>query len=150
MSLRICFSQRFCRLCEELRIPELFLKKEMEKCFKRIKKKPKAKRLFFDTHGNLSCSNYVWLQNGGLIRIQTYSIDDKQLGLKQKNFLRDVWHELRHFQQDKIYGMDMDEYTMKDMAEANSQYFNSRIEKDARRYERRALFAYKRLRKFCG
>jgi hypothetical protein len=72
------------------------------------------------------------------------------LGLKQKNFLRDVWHELRHFQQDKIYGMNMDEYTMKDMNEANNQYFNSQIEKDARRYEKKALFAYKRLKKFCG
>ena len=147
MQLRLCFSHRFCRLCNELKIPELFLKKQLEKSLKNIKKRIKAKRLFFDTHGNLLCSSYVCMQNDGLIRIQTYSIDDKCLSKKQKNFLLDVWHELRHFQQDKIYGMNMDEYSMKDMSEANSKYFNSQIEKDARKYEKKSLKIYKSLKK---
>ena len=149
MALSLCFTQRFVRLLDELEIDPFFLKKELEKSLSVIKKRFKCNRVFFDTHGNLKCSCYVCWPMSGLIKIITYSVDDCCLSRKRKNFLKDLWHELRHFQQDKIYKMDMDEYSLKDMNEINTKYYNSKIEKDARKYEKRFINVYKRLRKFC-
>jgi hypothetical protein len=146
MSLKLCFTRRFNRLLSELNIDADFLKKEILNSFKGIKKKICAKRLFFDTHANLKNSCYVYC----LIRIQTYSIDKACLSIKRRNFLRDVWHELRHFQQDRIYQMDMNEYSLKAMNEGTKEYYNSKIEIDARKYEKRYVKIYKRLRKLYG
>lgn len=150
MHLNLCFSSRFVRLLNELKINPIFLKHELGRCFSRIKKRLSAKRIFFDTHGNLGCSCYVSLPCSGMLKIVTYSVDDSCLSRKRKNFLRDVWHELRHFQQDKIYKMNMNEYSLKDMNEINRSYYNSKIEKDARKYEKRFFKVYNRLKKFYG
>lgn len=147
MYLSLCFSSRFDRLCKELRIPASFLKKEIENCFKHIRRKIKAKRIYFDTHGNLQTSLYERAAN--LISIVTYSVEDMPFYLKRKHFLRDVFHELRHFQQDQIYNWDMEEYTLKDLNEGTSAYYNSQIEKDARKFEKRSIKSYQRLQKSC-
>lgn len=148
MHLSLCFTRRFDRLCNELKIPQDFLKKEIINCFKNIKKPLNAKRVYFDTHGNLK--NSVYQSICKLICVVTYSVHDMPFCNRRKYFLRDLFHELRHFQQDKIYGMDMDEYSMKDMNEGTGKYYNSRIEKDARKFEKRSLKIYKRLRKLYG
>ena len=44
----------------------------------------------------------------------------------------------------------MDEYSMKDMTEGTGAYYNSKIEKDARKFEKRSIAVYKRLRKRYG
>jgi nicotinic acid phosphoribosyltransferase len=146
MSLKLCFTRRFNRLLRELKIDDGFLRKEKLNLFKGIKKKIRSKRLFFDTHGNLKNSCYVHC----LIRIQTYSIDNCHFNKKRRNFLRDLLHELRHFQQHIIYQMDMNEYSLKDMNEITKEYYNSKIEIDARKYEKRYVKIYKRLRKLYG
>ncbi|NBW57692.1 hypothetical protein EBR43_07905 [bacterium] len=148
MSFSLCFTRRFQRLCNELKIPEDFLKNEIINTFKNIKKPLKAKRLYLDTHGNLKNSVYQSVCN--LVCVVTYSIQDMPFCNRRKYFLRDVFHEIRHFQQDKIYGMDMDEYSMKDMTEGTKNYYNSKIELDARKFEKRSIAVYKRLRKRHG
>ena len=146
MSLKLCFTRRFNRLLNELKIDPHFLKKEILNLFKSIKKKLHSKRLFFDTHANLESSCYVHC----LIRIRKYSIDNCHFNKKRHNFLRDLLHELRHFQQDRIYQMDMNEYSLKHMNGVTKEYYNSRIEVDARKYEKRYIKIYKRLRKLYG
>jgi hypothetical protein len=148
MSLTLCFTRRFRRLCDELNIPQDFLKNEISNCFKQIKKPLNAKRLYLDTHGNLKNSVYQSICN--LVCVVTYSVQDMPFCNKRKYFLRDLLHEIRHFQQDKIYGMNMDEYSMKDMTEGTGAYYNSKIEKDARKFEKRSIAVYKRLRKRYG
>jgi len=148
MCLSICFTRRFIRLCDELKIPTDFLKTKIESYLKNSKKKINAKRLYFDTHGNLKISKYEELVP--LISIITYSVEKMSFNLKRKNFLRDLLHELRHFQQDRIYGWDMDEYSLKDINEGNSTYYKSKIEIDARKYEKRSLKLYQEIRKRYG
>jgi len=148
MSLSICFTRRFIRLCDELKIPTDFLKTKIESYLKNSRKKINAKRLYFDTHGNLKISKYEELVP--LISIITYSVEKMSFNLKRKNFLRDLLHELRHFQQDRIYGWDMDEYSLKDINEGNSTYYKSKIEIDARKYEKRSLKLYQEIRKRYG
>lgn len=148
MYLKLCFTRRFNRLCNELRIPDKFLKNEIQNCFQGIKKPLNAKRLYLDTHGNLK--NSVYHSMGNLISVVTYSVQDMPFCNQRKYFLRDLFHELRHFQQDKIYGMNMNEYSMKDMNEGTGNYYNSKIEKDARKFEKRSLKIYQRLRKLYG
>jgi len=92
----------------------------------------------------------MYYSGSRLIMLLTYSVEDLPRYLKQKYFFRDLFHELRHFQQDKIFGWDMDEYSMKDLNEANSAYFNSKIEKDARQYEKHGLRVYKTFKKLFG
>lgn len=148
MSLSICFTSRFIRLCDELGIPVIFLKYKIAKSLNRFKKPFKTKRIYFDTHGNAKSSMYY--SGSRLIMLLTYSVEDLPRYVKQKYFFRDLFHELRHFQQDKIFGWDMDEYSMKDLNEANASYFNSKIEKDARRYEKHGLRVYKTFKKLFG
>jgi hypothetical protein len=148
MCLSICFTRRFIRLCDELKIPTDFLKTKIESYLKNSRKKINAKRLYFDTHGNLKISKYEELVP--LISIITYSVEKMSFNLKRKNFLRDLLHELRHFQQDRIYGWDMDEYSLKDINEGNSTYYKSKIEIDARKYEKRSLKLYQEIRKRYG
>ena len=148
MCLSICFTRRFIRLCDELKIPTDFLKTKIESYLKNSRKKINAKRLYFDTHGNLKISKYEELVP--LISIITYSVEKMSFNLKRKNFLRDLLHELRHFQQDRIYGWDMDEYSLKDINEGNSTYYKSKIEIDARKYEKRSLKLYQEVRKLYG
>jgi hypothetical protein len=148
MCLSICFTRRFVRLCDELKIPTDFLKTKIESYLKNSRKKINAKRLYFDTHGNLKISKYEELVP--LISIITYSVEKMSFNLKRKNFLRDLLHELRHFQQDRIYGWDMDEYSLKDINEGNSTYYKSKIEIDARKYEKRSLKLYQEIRKRYG
>jgi len=145
MCLSICFTRRFERLCDELGVPPCFLKHKISICLKRFKKRIKAKRIYFDTHGNAKSSMYY--SGNRLIMLLTYSVQDLPRYLKQTYFFRDLFHELRHFQQDKIFKWNMDEYSMKDLNEANNSYFNSRIEKDARKYEQQGLKAYKTFKK---
>jgi len=145
MSLTLCFTRRFVRLCNELGIPVYFVKNELSKNLKRFRKNTKHKRIYFDTHGNAKSSMYY--SGCRMIMLLTYSVQDLPRYLKQKYFFRDLFHELRHFQQDKIYEWDMDEYSMKDLNEANSYYFNSKMEKDARKYEKRGFYVYKRFKK---
>jgi len=92
----------------------------------------------------------MYYSGNRLIMLLTYSVQDLPRYLKQKYFFRDLFHELRHFQQDKIFKWNMDEYSMKDLNEANNSYFNSRIEKDARKYEQQGLKAYKTFKKLFG
>jgi len=148
MCLSICFTRRFIRLCDELKIPTDFLKTKIESYLKNSRKKINAKRLYFDTHGNLKISKYEELVP--LISIITYSVEKMSFNLKRKNFLRDLLHELRHFQQDRIYGWDMDQYSLKDINEGNSTYYKSKIEIDARKYEKRSLKLYQEIRKRYG
>ena len=145
MSLTICFTRRFVRLCNELGIPVDFVKDELAKNLKRFKNKPSHKRLYFDTHGNAKSSMYY--SGARIIMLLTYSVEDLPKYLKQKYFFRDLFHELRHFQQDKIYNWDMNEYSFKDLNEANNFYFYSKMEKDARKYEKRGLCVYRRFKK---
>ena len=146
MSLSICFTRRFVRLCKELNVPLDFLRYELEKCFCKIRKKIHAKRLYFDTHGNVKNSMYYSVSN--IISLVTYSVSDMPRYLKQKYFFRDLFHELRHFQQDKIYGWNMDEYSLKDLNEGTRAYYESKIEKDARKYEKRSDKIYVKFKKF--
>lgn len=148
MSLSICFTRRFVRLCDELEIPIIFLKYKIAKSLQRFKRKIKTKRIYFDTHGNVKSSMYY--SNPRLIMLITYSVENLPKYLKQKYFFRDLFHELRHFQQDKIFSWDMNEYSMKDLNEGNSAYFNSKIEKDARKYEKRGIRVYKTFKKLFG
>ena len=148
MSLSICFTSRFVRLCDELKIPVDFLKKKIEGYLKSSRKKINAKRLYFDTHGNLKISKYEELVP--LIGIVTYSVENMKFNIKRKNFLRDLLHELRHFQQDRIYGWDMDQYSLNDINKCNSTYYKSKIEIDARKYEKRSLKLYQEVRKLYG
>lgn len=145
MSLSICFTRRFIRLCNELKIPTDFLKTKIQSYLKNNKN---AKRLYFDTHGNLKISKYE--EAIPLISIVTYSVEKIKFNVKRKNFLRDLLHELRHFQQDRIYGWDMDQYSLKDINEGNRTYYQSKIEIDARKYEKRSLKLYQEIRKRYG
>jgi hypothetical protein len=43
----------------------------------------------------------------------------------------------------------MEEYTLKDLNEGTSAYYNSQIEKDARKFEKRSIKSYQRLQKSC-
>lgn len=148
MSFNICFTSRFVRLCDKLEIPTSFLKQKIYGYLKATKKKIKGKRLYFDTHGNLKISKYE--ETIPLIGIVTYSVENTKLNIKRKNFLRDLLHELRHFQQNRIYKWNMNEYTLKDIDEGNSRYYKSKIEIDARKYEKRSLKLYQEVRKLYG
>lgn len=148
MSLSICFTKRFVRLCNELNVPLEFLKFEIEKCFGKIRKKIRAKRIYFDTHGNVKNSMYYSVSH--IISLVTYSLSDMPRCNKQKYFFRDLFHELRHFQQDKIYGWNMDEYSLKDLNEGTRAYYGSKIEKDARKYEKRGEKIYCKFKKLFG
>ena len=44
----------------------------------------------------------------------------------------------------------MNEYTLKDIDEGNSRYYKSKIEIDARKYEKRSLKLYQEVRKLYG